>query len=107
MNKRIKLVAIILVALTVAGVLAGCNVKAGQEAGMISDAIAETKAAGFTAKFEVESSTLVLYPGKQLAKYTKEADEAKKTKRPQRTKRKTKRSKQLDPPAAADASPRP
>ena len=79
MNKYTKFVAIVLVALTAAGVLAGCNVKAGQEAGMISDAIAETKAAGFTAKFEVESSTLVLYPGKQLAKYTKEADEAKKT----------------------------
>ena len=79
MNKRFKLVAIILVALTVAGVLAGCNVKAGQEAGIISDAVAATKAAGFNVKFDVEVSTLVLYPGKQLEKYTKEADEAKKT----------------------------
>ena len=79
MSKYVKLVAIILLTLSVAGALCACNVKAGEEAGIVSEAIADTKAAGFNLKFDVEVSTLVLYPGKQLEKYTKEADEAKKT----------------------------
>lgn len=79
MNKMLKLVAITLLAAFVVGISAGCNVKAGEEAGMVADAVAATKAAGFNIKFDVEVSTLVLYPGKQLEKYTKEADEAKKT----------------------------
>lgn len=79
MSKILRLVAIALLAAFVVGVSAGCNVKAGEEAGMVADAVNATKAAGFNIKFDVEVSTLVLYPGKQLAKYTKEADEAKKT----------------------------
>lgn len=79
MSKMLKLVAITLLAAFVVGISAGCNVKAGEEAGMVADAVNATKAAGFNIKFDVEVSTLVLYPGKQLEKYTKEADEAKKT----------------------------
>lgn len=79
MSKMLKLVAITLLAAFVVGISAGCNVKAGEEAGMVADAVNATKAAGFNIKFDVEVSTLVLYPGKQLEKYTKEADEAEKT----------------------------